>query len=107
MRWEISEQEKLVTIQVHGALVSSEGREFRDEVLGKVVSGKDFVFQMEELEHIDTWGIGVLVQVQRKVESKGGQMWIAGLPEGPKILFEITNAHHVFHFVPTGGSVSH
>ena len=51
--------------------------------------------------HIDSSGLGVLVQVLQKVKAGGGKVILAALQPAPKIVFDITKVSRVFEIVPT------
>ena len=71
------------------------------ELLEKVQAGTNVLFDLSKMVHIDATGLGVLVQVLQKVKADNGKVILAGLQEGPKIVFDITNVSHVFEIVPT------
>ena len=64
------------------------------------LSGR-FLFDLSKMAHIDSSGLGVLVQVLQKAKSCGGKVVLAALQPGPKIVFDITKVSRVFEIVPT------
>ena len=73
----------------------------REEVLAKMSDGTNVLLDLGRMVHIDSSGLGVLVQILQKAKSGGGKMIIAALQPGPKIVFDITKVSRVFEIVPT------
>ena len=92
MAWNISEEGKTLKVEIDGRLVAAVAPALREEILG---------FDLSGMAHIDSSGLGVLVQVLQKVKAGGGKVVLAALQSGPKIVFDITKVSRVFEIVPT------
>ena len=101
MGWDISESGKLVKVVVDGRLVAAVAPTLREEVLNRMSEGSNVLFDLSGMVHIDSSGLGVLVQVLQKAKANGGRVILAGLQPGPKIVFDITKVNRVFEIVPT------
>lgn len=101
MGWEISENGHGLTVSVEGRLVAAVAGNLREEVLGKMSDGTNVLFDLSRMVHIDSSGLGVLVQILQKAKGGGGKVVLAGLQPGPKIVFDITKVSRVFEIVPT------
>ncbi|MBR0459101.1 MAG: STAS domain-containing protein [Victivallales bacterium] len=101
MAWNIVENGKILTVLIEGHFVAAVALELKKELLEKVQAGTNVLFDLSKMVHIDATGLGVLVQVLQKVKADNGKVILAGLQEGPKIVFDITNVSHVFEIVPT------
>ncbi len=101
MAWEIKEEGNLLTVEVEGRLVAAVAPELRDEVLEKVGEGTNVLFDLGRMVHIDSSGLGVLVQILQKTKAGGGKVVLAALQPAPKIVFDITKVSRVFEIVPT------
>lgn len=102
MAWEIKEEgEKLLKVEVEGRLVAAVAPAFREDVLGRMKDGTNVLFDLKKMVHIDSSGLGVLVQVLQKAKSSGGRVVLAALQPAPKIVFDITKVSRVFEIVPT------
>ncbi|MBR4653964.1 MAG: STAS domain-containing protein [Kiritimatiellae bacterium] len=102
MEWNITEQEnKVLKVEVEGRLVAAVAPNLREEVLGRISEGVNVLFDLSKMVHIDSSGLGVLVQVLQKTKACGGKMVLAALQPGPKIVFDITKVSRVFEIVPT------
>ena len=101
MEWNITEQGNTIKVEIDGRLVAAVAPELRDEVLAKMSDGTNVLFDLSRMVHIDSSGLGVLVQVLQKAKSCGGKVVLAALQPGPKIVFDITKVSRVFEIVPT------
>ena len=101
MGWNITKQDKLLRVEVDGRLVAAVAPELREEILSQMEDGTNVLFDLSSMVHIDSSGLGVLVQVLQKVKAGGGKVILAALQPGPKIVFDITKVSRVFEIVPT------
>ena len=101
MAWNISEEGKTLKVEIDGRLVTAVAPSLREEILGKIQDGTNVLFDLSGMVHIDSSGLGVLVQVLQKVKAGGGKVVLASLQPGPKIVFDITKVSRVFEIVPT------
>ena len=101
MGWNITEQGSILKVEVDGRLVAAVAPELRDEVMSKLSDGMNVLFDLSGMVHIDSSGLGVLVQVLQKTKASGGKVVLAALQAGPKIVFDITKVSRVFEIVPT------
>ena len=101
MGWNINEEGGTLTVAVEGRLVAAVAPALREEILAKLHDGSNVLFDLSQMVHIDSSGLGVLVQVLQKVKAGGGKVVLAALQSGPKIVFDITKVSRVFEIVPT------
>ena len=102
MGWEITEEAgKPLKVDVEGRLVAAVAPQLREEVLAKMEDGTNVLFDLSRMVHIDSSGLGVLVQILQKAKAGGGKVVLAALQSGPKIVFDITKVSRVFEIVPT------
>jgi len=101
MAWEINEEGNTLKVSFEGRLVASIAPSLRDEVIGRMKDGCNVLFDLAKMVHIDSSGLGVLVQILQKAKAGGGRMVLAALQPGPKIVFDITKVSRVFEIVPT------
>jgi anti-sigma B factor antagonist len=101
MGWNISEGEKALKVDIDGRLVAAVAPSLREEVLGMMKDGTNVLFDLSGMVHIDSSGLGVLVQILQKAKAGGGKVVLAALQPGPKIVFDITKVSRVFEIVPT------
>jgi len=101
MAWNITEEGKTLKVSIEGRLVAAVAPTLREEILAKLSDGVNVLFDLSGMVHIDSSGLGVLVQVLQKVKAGGGRVILAALQPGPKIVFDITKVSRVFEIVPT------
>ena len=101
MNWDIKEEGKLLKVSIIGRLVAAVAPDLRENVLAKMGEGTNVLFDLSQMVHIDSSGLGVLVQVLQKAKSSGGKVLLAALQSGPKIVFDITKVSRVFEIVQT------
>ena len=101
MSWEINSEGKLLKVTVEDRLVAAVAPELREDVISKISAGTDVLFDLSKMTHIDSCGLGILVQVLQKARAGGGKVILAALQPGPKIVFDITKVSRVFEIVPT------
>ena len=101
MGWNITKQDKLLKVDVDGRLVAAVAPELREEILSQMEDGTNVLFDLSGMVHIDSSGLGVLVQILQKAKAGGGKVILAALQSGPKIVFDITKVSRVFEIVPT------
>jgi len=101
MGWNIAKQDKLLKVEIEGRFVAAVAPELRDELLSQMEDGTNVLFDLSGMVHIDSSGLGVLVQILQKARAGGGKVVLAALQSGPKIVFDITKVSRVFEIVPT------
>ena len=101
MGWNITENGKTLTVEVDGRLVAAIAPNLREEIMEKMGEGTNVLFDLSRMVHIDSSGLGVLVQILQKAKAGGGKVVLAALQSGPKIVFDITKVSRVFEIVPT------
>ena len=101
MAMELTTEGNLLKVSVEGRLVAAVVPGMRDDILGHVKDGMNVLFDLSRMAHIDSSGLGLLVQVLQKVKAGGGKVVLAALQPRPKIVFDITKVSRVFEIVPT------
>ena len=101
MAMELTTEGNLLKVAIDGRLVAAVVPGMRDDILGHVKDGMNVLFDLGKMVHIDSSGLGLLVQVLQKVKAGGGRVVLAALQPGPKIVFDITKVSRVFEIVPT------
>ena len=101
MAMEVTTEGNLLKVSVEGRLVAAVVPGMRDDILGHVKDGVNVLFDLGKMVHIDSSGLGLLVQVLQKVKAGGGKVVLAALQPRPKIVFDITKVSRVFEIVPT------
>ena len=100
MEWKVERDGGLLTVSVDGRFTACSAPAVRDGVLSGMVDGDSVLFDLSRMTHIDSSGLGVLVQILQKARHGGGDVVLAGIQPGPRIVFGITKVSRVFDMVP-------
>jgi len=91
-------------VEVNKPLTAATVDAFRDQ-LGSWQEAeadlKNYVINMEQVDFMDSAGLGTLIAVLKRISEKGGDMKIAHLQKKPRMVFEITRAYKVFEIYDT------
>ncbi len=101
METKIDENEKFLMISVDGRLVAAYSEDFKEEIFPKLEKKPNVLFDLSKMSHIDSSGLGALVQILQKTKSLGGTTRLACLQPHPKIVFDITKVFRVFEIYDT------
>jgi len=96
MEMKIEEHEKFWKVSVEGRLVAVCAEELKEALSGKVEQKPQVLFDLSKMTHIDSSGLGALVQILQKTKAAGGTARVAGLQAHPRIVFDITKVCRVF-----------
>ena len=97
MELNFKQENKVGILEVIGRLDAYHAPELRamyDSVADKVVN---FVFDMSKCEFVDSTGLGTIVACLKSASQGGGDIYIANLQSKPRMVFDITRAHKIFH----------
>ncbi|MCB5262260.1 MAG: STAS domain-containing protein [Candidatus Cloacimonetes bacterium] len=91
------QENRIGIIELKGRLDAYSAPQLRglfSEVADKAVN---FVFDLKECDFIDSTGLGTIVACLKSASQGGGDIYIANLQEKPRMVFDITRAHRIFH----------
>lgn len=101
MEIKVEECEKFWKVGVDGRLVAVCAEELKDALAGKVEAKPWVLFDLSKMTHVDSSGLGALVQILQKAKAGGGIARIACLQPHPRIVFDITKVFRVFDIYDT------
>ncbi len=88
-------------LQPVGALSIESADQFRalcDELLA--AGHIWFLFDLGNIDYLDSTGLAVLLRLSREARSRGGQVWFFAETPAVHSIFELTNLRKVLHIVP-------
>lgn len=91
-------------VQISKALTAATVDSFRDQLSSWQEAERDiknYVIDLEQVDFMDSAGLGTLIAVLKRVTERGGDMKIANLQKKPRMVFEITRAYKVFEIYDT------
>lgn len=87
----------MIRVQLVGSLYVEEATELRERLLQQIDNGvHTILIEMNELDYIDSSGLGVLIAIHKRCIQKGGSLKIKGIRGNVKELFELTRLNKVF-----------
>ncbi len=87
----------LKTLEPVGILDGTTTNELKHQVTGLLHEGIDIVLlDMKQVTFMNSTGIGAMVAMLKIVRSKEKQMYLCGLTDQVKVLFELTKMDRVF-----------
>ena len=100
METTIQEQDgKMVAILV-GSLDTAAAPE-TEKVMNPLndVEGKDIIIDCTDLEYISSAGLRIFLDILQNAEEKGGLVYIKGINENVRTIFQITGFSNIFKFI--------
>ena len=101
MNIEITERDGVEVVALDGRLVAACSEELKQKVLAQMAEKPKVLFDLSKMTHIDSSGLGVLVQLLQKATAAGGAVKLANLQAHPRIVFDITKVYRVFEIFDT------
>lgn len=99
-----SKQDGIAVVRVSKALTAATVDSFRDQLSswqGAEKDVKNYVIDLEQVDFMDSAGLGTLIAVLKRITERGGDMKLANLQKKPRMVFEITRAYKVFEIYET------
>jgi anti-sigma B factor antagonist len=96
--------DRIGIIKINEALTAATVDAFREQLStwqAAEAEVKNFVIDLEDVDFMDSAGLGTLIAVLKRVTEQGGDMKVACLQKKPRMVFEITRAYKVFEIFDT------
>jgi len=94
---EIAVAENQVLVSLSGSIYVAEAAQLREDLIGYIKKEpKTFIIDLENVDYIDSTGLGTLLHVRKRAQKNGGSVIITGLTGLVKELFEMTQLTKVF-----------
>ena len=91
----------VVKVSIVGHLVAAYSEDFRARMCEQLSEARRVLFDLSEMTHIDSSGLGALVSLQQWLSSRGGTLKMACLQARPKVVFDITRVNRIFSIYDT------
>lgn len=82
-------------------LNASNAAEFKKEMHARMTSNVNHVIDLQNINFIDSTGLGVLVSCLRKADAVQGKLILCGLQPVVRTLFELVRLYKVFEIFDT------
>jgi anti-sigma B factor antagonist len=97
----------LVVALAGKSLDASNVKEFKQEIAPILASKAKVVFDMSQLQFVDSSGLGSLLSCLRQLQAGGGELKLCGLAQPVQTLFTLVRMNRIFDIFPTkAGAVS-
>ncbi len=108
MRVEVETGESRVVVTIHGSLDLYSASILKKELSGLLERGEtDLVFEMSDVDFIDSSGLGVLVGTFKQVRVERGNVVLVGLRPVVRRIFSITRLDKIFEIFDTLEAARH
>lgn len=87
---------KVMILHYSGRLDASNAQEMKEKFRSYLTDAHFFVFDLTELDFIDSTGLGAIISCMKAVNELSGEIYLANLQAKPRLLFEITRAYKIF-----------
>lgn len=98
MKFEKSSDGLTMTVRLSGEIDSINAPTLEEEILRKIDSVKDLIFDMNKLEYVSSAGLRVLLSTQKIMKSKNGSMVIKNVNTDVMDVFKVTGFIRLFTF---------
>jgi anti-sigma B factor antagonist len=96
------EQDGINIVEVSGRVVYETENDFRKAILDLISADKvKIVLNLSKLSYINSSGLGILINLLKTSQNKGGDIKLAGLQGELRELFSITSLDQIFSIYPT------
>lgn len=93
---EIKEEKDVLIADLSGDLDINTNENFKANILENISKNKSIIFNCENLEYIDSVGLGAFISVHKKLKEIGQNFVLKGLKPHLKKIFVITDLDKVF-----------
>ena len=93
---EIKIEDDIQTVKLVGDLDVYSEEDFKEFIEEKIDANKDLVFDLEDLDYLDSTGLGMFMLIYNKQKENGKSVKIINTKENIKKLFKITDLTALF-----------
>ena len=101
MEYHFENEGNVLKVSLTGRLVASCSEEFKDTMFERLKDSKQVLFNLQQMEHVDSSGLGALVSILQWMNSNSRSVKLCCLQPRPKIVFDITKVYRIFEIYPT------
>lgn len=101
MKITVTQKEDICVIHLKGRIIYESENYVKSEIDKLFESGqKKLVLDLTELSYINSSGLGILINLLKKIRGQNGDLHLACLSKEISELFRITSLDHVFKIFP-------
>lgn len=97
-KMEINSYEKdgVAVVEIKGRLTAETVEQLRSTFLELFTKHRRFVFDLKDMENLDSTGLGAIVFCLKSCSEFNGTFKLANLADKPRMILEITKAYRIF-----------
>jgi len=85
------------------SLDASSSKAFKEDMKPVLDQYQRILLDLEDLQFVDSSGLGAMLSCLRAVHAKGGQLALCGMSKPVRTLFELVRMHRIFDIYPNRG----
>ena len=85
------------------SLDASSAKLFKEGMVPVIDQHQRILLDLEDLQFVDSSGLGAMLSCLRAVHAKCGQMALCGMSKPVRTLFELVRMHRIFDIYPNRG----
>ena len=82
-------------------LDASNSKEFKQDIAPVLEANPKLVFDMSQLQFVDSSGLGSILSCLRQLNAVGGDLKLSGMSKPVRALFELVRMHRIFDIFNT------
>lgn len=90
------EKDGVAVVEIKGRLAAESVEILRNQFLELFTRHRRFVFDLKEMDNLDSTGLGALVFCLKSCTEFNGTLKLANLADKPRMILEITKAYRIF-----------
>lgn len=83
------------------SLDASNAKEFKCDIAPILEDNGKVLLDMSSLQFVDSSGLGAILSCLRLLKSKGGNLFLCGMSQPVRTLFELVRMHKIFEIFST------
>jgi len=100
----VEQKGAVAVVKVSGIVDLGESPALREQMMSLVKEGvKGLVIDMSGVRYLDSSGMATLVDMLNRIEDRGGNMVVTGIPKDMREMFRITRLDQRFNFIEDAG----
>ena len=101
MQYQFEMEEDVLKVYAAGRLVASCVEEFKSTMFDRLKDSKKILFNLKDMDHIDSSGLGAVVSLLQWKNTDGGSIKLCCLKPRLRIVFDITKVCRIFDIFNT------
>jgi len=99
---DVEEKEGIMIAHLPGPMLdASNAQELKSTMLNLLADKTRVVFDLSQLNFVDSSGLGVMLSCLRQLNAEGGELKLYGMTKPVRALFELVRMHRIFDIFNT------